>query len=316
MIDGLPYASLDVMFNQKNVWANRQNHHPALIMYDMDEPLHWSPYFSDESVGRLIAAAERAEHGAGGSPSKRGGDSAGRDDGDEEKEDKPSARSAAPGGISSRKLRRLAIQSIDLDVVVPPAIKLPIVDRITQDLLSEMKENMRLVRAKKGLDCYFDERPVLMAQLDHYLQLCEKRVATLDPDFCPKQLRFPCAVNSKDGSEFPPSEETVTKYSQSGAREWRKWHIAHEKFITQMREDFPVKKGKKFRAFPIHFSTADIELIRNYLNDSSEYLEMISWGDDSVVYCLQVHIFPLIGGILSVWLMVGTQTPIDVDFFE
>ena len=50
------------------------------------------------------------------------------------------------------------MQPIDGDVVVPPAIKNPIVEKKMEELISEMKENMRLFRARKGMDCYFDDR--------------------------------------------------------------------------------------------------------------------------------------------------------------
>jgi len=35
LVNYLPYDSIDVIFNMKNVWANHQNHHPALIKYDL-----------------------------------------------------------------------------------------------------------------------------------------------------------------------------------------------------------------------------------------------------------------------------------------
>jgi centrosomal protein CEP76 len=81
-------------------------------------------------------------------------------------------------------------------------------------------------------------------------------------------------------------------------------------------QDFPVKKGKKFRACPIHFSTADIEFIRGFLAESREYQKMIEWPDDKILYSVQIKIFPLLGGILSVWFVMATQTAYDEPFFE
>ena len=51
-----------------------------------------------------------------------------------------------------------------------------------------------------------------------------------------------------------------------------------------MEDNFPVKKARKFRAYPVHFSTADIEAIRNYLHDCVEYRKMLLWPDDQVTY--------------------------------
>merc|ERR1712107_866731 len=38
LVNYLPYESIDVIFNMHNLWANHQNHHPALITYDFDVP--------------------------------------------------------------------------------------------------------------------------------------------------------------------------------------------------------------------------------------------------------------------------------------
>lgn len=45
LVDWLPYDSIEFVFNEENVWCNRQNHHPACIMYDLDEQAEkrWSP---------------------------------------------------------------------------------------------------------------------------------------------------------------------------------------------------------------------------------------------------------------------------------
>jgi centrosomal protein CEP76 len=37
LVDWLPYDSIEIVFNNVNVWANHQNHHPACIMYDLED---------------------------------------------------------------------------------------------------------------------------------------------------------------------------------------------------------------------------------------------------------------------------------------
>merc|ERR1711933_182544 len=37
LVTWLPYDSIDVVFNNKNLWVNRQNHHPACITYDFPD---------------------------------------------------------------------------------------------------------------------------------------------------------------------------------------------------------------------------------------------------------------------------------------
>ena len=44
--------------------------------------------------------------------------------------------------------------------------------------------------------------------------------------------------------------------------------------------------------------------------------QMIEWPDDSIYYTVQCKIFPLLGGILSVWFVIGTQTTQDQPFFD
>jgi len=51
LVDWLPYDSIEFVFNEENVYCNRQNHHPACITYDLDEQAEkrWSPMLkSDE----------------------------------------------------------------------------------------------------------------------------------------------------------------------------------------------------------------------------------------------------------------------------
>eukprot|EP00913_Durusdinium_trenchii_P020277 g19050.t1 len=51
LVTWLPYDSIEVVFNDKNVWANRQNHHPACITYDLDDDDSSSePAFGDRLI--------------------------------------------------------------------------------------------------------------------------------------------------------------------------------------------------------------------------------------------------------------------------
>merc|ERR1711933_410914 len=62
LVTCLPYSSIEFVFNAKRLYANRQNPHPACIMYDWDEELPseekgrkpwqcWSPF---PPMGRSI----------------------------------------------------------------------------------------------------------------------------------------------------------------------------------------------------------------------------------------------------------------------
>ena len=39
----LPFHTVDLIFNHKNVWANLQNPNPARIMYDIHDNTKWLP---------------------------------------------------------------------------------------------------------------------------------------------------------------------------------------------------------------------------------------------------------------------------------
>eukprot|EP00397_Hematodinium_sp_SG-2012_P003279 GEMP01003287.1.p1 GENE.GEMP01003287.1~~GEMP01003287.1.p1 ORF type:complete len:1079 (+),score=267.65 GEMP01003287.1:694-3930(+) len=247
----LPYDSIEIVFNGTNVWANLQNHHPALIKYDLHDVTRWEPFLRPEDVAQV-------EH-------------------------------------------------IDGDVVVPPPLRVSIVDRLREDVLSEMRENMRMYRAKKGLDTFFDEREDLMLKCVQYLDFHERRL-DLDPDACPPELREDLAAG--DPPLYAPN-----LIANGGDDGWKQISLTISRFQKRM-DDFPVQKGKQFRGFPVHFCTADTECIRTYLMEFDAYRRMLDWESDQIMYTVACKIYPLLGGILSVWLMLAQQVPIDFSNFD
>lgn len=279
LVSELPYASIETMFNLENVYGNRQNHHPACILFNVDEPLHWET---------LLPAPDSTT--AGSSPAQ-------------------SPDNSGKGKAATKAGPTTDIPFIDLDVVVPASLKLPVVDAMTEDIIDEMKENMRLIRAKKGMDCQFEERYDQLNALDEFLDRAEERMH-LDPFLCPEELRTRAGIryNWEFGPpDFEDKEET---------KKWKLWIGRKEKFDALLEDDFPVRKGKKFRAFPVHFSTPDIEEIRGYLSESIEYRGLLDWSSDAIVYTVHCKMYPLIGGILSVWFVLGAQTPQGIPFFD
>jgi len=39
-----PYHSIELIFNNRNVWGNMQNHDPNSIYFDVQDPDKWFPY--------------------------------------------------------------------------------------------------------------------------------------------------------------------------------------------------------------------------------------------------------------------------------
>lgn len=44
----LPYSSIEVVFNNGQLWGNLQNHHPAVIYYDITDPYLWRPFLTEK----------------------------------------------------------------------------------------------------------------------------------------------------------------------------------------------------------------------------------------------------------------------------
>eukprot|EP00746_Dinoflagellata_sp_MGD_P000196 gnl/MRDRNA2_/MRDRNA2_100357_c0_seq1.p1 gnl/MRDRNA2_/MRDRNA2_100357_c0~~gnl/MRDRNA2_/MRDRNA2_100357_c0_seq1.p1 ORF type:complete len:1229 (+),score=291.58 gnl/MRDRNA2_/MRDRNA2_100357_c0_seq1:146-3832(+) len=199
------------------------------------------------------------------------------------------------------------VEYIDMDVVVPPMLKPPVIDALKEALLSEMRENMRMYRAKRGYDTSFDDRDDLIAMLSKFLDMQEMRLS-LDPDFCPAEDREFLKVSDADHNKHdsPFSADGTYVSTQKGG--WAELKAAKKAFEKKI-DDFPTKRGKVFAGFPVHFSTADDGLIRTYLMEIEQYRSMLNVESDDVTYSIDCKITPLLGGIQSVWLYIGSQQP-------
>lgn len=40
-----PYSTLDIVFNKRNVWFNRQHFNPSVIKFDLYDPSRWCEVF-------------------------------------------------------------------------------------------------------------------------------------------------------------------------------------------------------------------------------------------------------------------------------
>jgi centrosomal protein CEP76 len=51
--DVLPYKTIDVIFNKRNIWINLQHHNPAGIFYDIYDRDRWLPLFRKTETDRI-----------------------------------------------------------------------------------------------------------------------------------------------------------------------------------------------------------------------------------------------------------------------
>ncbi|CAK9090743.1 Uncharacterized protein SCF082_LOCUS42787 [Durusdinium trenchii] len=204
-----------------------------------------------------------------------------------------------------------------------------------------MMQNLQLYRGKKGMDTMFDHNEELMQQLRIFLDIHELW-RQIDPDgptaqrvleeykALPKDMprdqmteqqkfhRFvgdilKLRIWNRHGSPFFHSRKD---YEKEQKHNWRTLEKLHGEF--QKKEDsFPIKRGKKFKGFPVHFCTSDQDSIRQYLMQIKEYKQIIDSDEEDVFYTIECRIIGRLGGILSVWLYVGIQEPQrEADFLE
>eukprot|EP00928_Gymnodinium_smaydae_P005861 TRINITY_DN1202_c0_g1_i1.p1 TRINITY_DN1202_c0_g1~~TRINITY_DN1202_c0_g1_i1.p1 ORF type:complete len:1308 (-),score=293.17 TRINITY_DN1202_c0_g1_i1:163-3918(-) len=279
LVSWLPYDSIDVVFNHENLWANRQNHHPACILYDFPDPSEEVP------------------------------------------------ADAPPAKWETLVRTPIPFAPIAANVSVAPKLRPSAVDNLKEDMRTEMVQNLLLYRSKKGFDCLFDHSEELMSQLDLFLNIQEMWLG-VDPDNDRLQdlLAKPEANWSreerfiletlearswnKQGSPF--FSDADTRYAAYRTDQEKRWQqlLQSIKTFTGKLNNFPTKRGKQFHGFSAHFSTSDHELIRSYLMDMPKYREFIDTKVEDVWYSIACHIYPLLGGCLSVWLYIGMHEPL------
>ncbi|SBS85622.1 centrosomal protein CEP76, putative (CEP76) [Plasmodium ovale curtisi] len=46
----VPYTSIEIVFNDEQLYGNMQNHHPACILYDLENNYHWRPFLDHSPI--------------------------------------------------------------------------------------------------------------------------------------------------------------------------------------------------------------------------------------------------------------------------
>jgi len=231
---------------------------------------------------------------------------------------------------------------ISPNVSVQPRLSGTIVEGIRKELLIEMQQNVELHRSKKGVDTNFDNGVTptpLTEQLGKFLEIHEDW-SQIDPDFPPvrelldikkpeAEMREESNVEdfilkilkprqwNKKGSPFFQEDALYENrnYVQDQKQRFRTLQAIIQTFQEKL-PNFPTKRGKRFRGFPVHFNTSEADSIREYLMSDETYAEMINNDDEDTSYTIECKIFPLLGGVLSVWLYIGVQETMRDDNFR
>lgn len=296
LVDWLPYDSIDVVFNNQNIWANHQNHHPACITYDFEE----CKTLDDD---KTVDAQDSTQ---------------------------------APGWLAflteeEKQTRKL--DPINFQVITETSWSHKIAVDKQEQLIGEVCENIRLLRSKNGLDSNFDQRPQLHSQLELFIYIHET-VRSLDIDCCPifdkkredwtkseaylfdvllqKQERY-----NRHGSVFKQrgkEKGDADVFKEGLCHEERKRWASLLRQIEEFRKRkniFPTKKEKKFDGFPLHFNTTAKDTIRHYLMANEEFGKMIKEDSEDALLTVYCKVFPLLGGFSSTWFFFGIQLPLD-----
>jgi len=270
----LPYDSIEVVFNMKNLWANRQNHHPACIMYDFeavegDDFVPWAPLIRNEEESTNLPFEYVTEDA------------------------KPS------GPASEQVVERIRLRILnELQESMRKYRGKKGLDTLTfnkQEILDQLMRFLELQETRQTLDIDF-------------CPLNDKDEANYDDvdRFIADQLNGLNKCNKDTAFRFGRPINYVGKQSKG----WEGLKKKVKMFLKHMHY-FPTKRGHKFTGFPIMFCTSDKDQIRALLFQHPKYQKYIDL-DDTTLFTTQCLVTPMIAGVNSVWLYFGSQhTEVD-----
>jgi len=214
-----------------------------------------------------------------------------------------------------------------------------VVENLRKELIIEIKQNIELHRSKQGVDVQWEvQSDALEKQIQAFISIHEAWMY-IDPDHpkvkelekemsnadtqaakgsevseIQKRKEFiytilkPKSLNKK-GSPYFDKSSFYESYSQSQDTQLDALFKQIDAFNSGL-DNFPTRRGKKFKGVPYHFNTSEHESIRQYLSKCPQFEAFINHKDEDVVFTVECRIFALLGGVLSVWLYIGIQETI------
>lgn len=277
LVDWLPYDSIDVVFNMDNLWANRQNHHPACCMYNIDidpEPnvyAGWMPLLKDEDKADKKLQFEYI------------------------KTDVP-IEAAQPTSEVDKIANDLTMEMMENMRQYRNRKGLDTFFDKREPLLDHLKAFLKIHEDRRRLDVDFNPMTGITKKDEKSWTAAERYIVD--------DLNF-ATVYNKLGSPKAFDDE----YRKQQKEGWRALIDQVESFL-QATTLFPTKRGCVFSGFPVHFNTPDKEKIRTLLLDMPEYKSMLD-DDTNGFYTVHTVLFPLLGRITSTWIYLGLQKTIQ-----
>jgi len=268
-----------VIFNTKNLWANHQNHNPALIRYDFDEVMTyekskspWLPFLDKQALDEKEANGIAIE----------------------------------PEGDANISLSKRLEQSQVGD------LRKQIIDELEENLRLYRSHNGLDTNSAKDEQILAD----LITFLEVQEELAKLDIDFLKDPRCQfKSPEMEAQIKKEFLGNVRPHNARGSAFMENAS--YKKPKDEQERILDRVQRtletfnfragDFPVKRGKVFRGVTVHFSTSDVEAMRTYLMNIEQYKQKINVDNDNIFYTIQCYIAPMSGAVNSIWVYLGTQ---------
>lgn len=274
---GLPYTSIEVIFNNKNIWGNNCNHHPACIPYNMDDSRSWVPFLQEQEQARL-----------------KGLDTTGL--------------------LIGPILDKEGCDEVALSIENEISENIQAL-RTKKGYESLFEESEVLMDVLKGYLTMLEERCQLDS--DHAMtpqQVNLPAVPKAPPQQkgeqaapAPERTYIPAPRTDTAKSSF-----AGPNYVKTCQQKWQEWWKKYFD-IFDKRALLPVKHNHRFRGMPMHLTSMDVRELRRLVLSTPAIEKYTSYPSDEIIYSVACKVFGLPNRVLSIWVFVACQVPMSAD---
>jgi len=161
----LPFHTIDIIFNHKNIWANLQNPNPANIYYHIHDNTKWLPLITDPyDKHPLIIESEKDDNGA--------------DEVNEKKDDVPKKKDKAGEDTKMLTMKDTGdymkpfLPFFDAKSLEPP-LTVKMVEKIEAKIFKEVEIALKQVRSSRNLNCNIKNNVMTRSIMRQYLDYLE-----------------------------------------------------------------------------------------------------------------------------------------------
>jgi hypothetical protein len=321
LVTCLPYHSVDFVFNDKTLYANRRNPHPACIMYDWDDgwemdsgPKGKKPWWSwlpfpaedDTTAGDIEPKAQKV------------------------------ALSEPLRAQMSTYIKKNIKEEVEQNIELYRTKKgLDTKWDRSEQLVQTFQEYLEILEKWQYIDMDFEGIDDLFLKREEYaaevaagnreheaelfivehLTLDRWNTSPLDPKESILKDRYEVRSPWRTGENHTMKEHPTRKlYAVQQEETYASLLKMIKKFLIR-KNNIVVARGKRLRGVPLHFSTSEPEKIREYLQTCGDFNEFKDSGSmpgqalEDVFFTVACIAERLAGSILSVWFYIAIQEP-------